>query len=82
MVKDFKEIFTAMEELLGLNYNVNISVCSIWSSALLTEDPEPSPLGSLESRSSSSSSAANILSHSQGFLVSLLFVASMITSFR
>jgi len=81
MVKDFKEIFTAMEELLGLNYNVNISVCSIWSSALLTEDPEPSPLGSLESRSSSSS-AANILSHSQGFLVSLLFVASIISSFR
>ena len=25
MVKDFKEIFTAMEELLGVNYNVNIS---------------------------------------------------------
>ena len=25
IVTDFKEIFTAMEELLGLNYNVNIS---------------------------------------------------------
>ena len=25
MVKDFKEIFTAMEELIGYNLNVNIS---------------------------------------------------------
>ena len=27
MVKDFKEIFTAMEELMGYQFNINVSGC-------------------------------------------------------
>jgi len=48
MVGDFKEIFSAMEELMGYQLNINISVCSIWSSDLLlaTSDLERVSSGS------------------------------------
>merc|ERR1711971_677074 len=53
MVKDFKEIFTAMEELMGYQFNINVSVCSIWSSELLLSDGDNDFSGSLSFRSQS-----------------------------
>jgi len=61
MAEDFKEIFTAMEELLGNSVQFSVSECSVWSE---------------ESLFTQSSGSREIVSHYLLLLLQLLFITS------